>query len=91
MDEYRSAKINPSEHDVLRFPEWQLPLQDLILEFDRAKLREKMQRVEALIYDRLQQLNSGSNGHSAEREAINDAVSILLVIKKDKLDYPDWK
>ena len=91
MDANRPTETNPTDHEVLKFPEWQLPLQDLILEFDRAKLRGKMQRVEALIYDRLQQLNDGNHSHAAEREAINDAVSILRVIKRDKLAYPDWK
>lgn len=91
MDSNRPAEVNPSEQDGLKFPEWQLPLQDLILEFDRTRLREKMQRVEAIIYDRLQQLPQNGDVHVAERDAISDAASILRAIKRDKLGYPDWK
>ena len=74
----------------LKYPEWQAPLQDLILEFDREKLREKIQHVETLIFERFQQLSEGSDGH-AELQAINDAMSVLRIIKRDKLDFPDWR
>ncbi len=91
MQEDKATEPGFAERDGLKFPEWQLPLQELILEFDRPTLHQKMQRVEALIYDRLQQLHNGSDGHTAEREALNDAISLLRVIKRDKLDFPDWK
>lgn len=91
MQEDQPSKSGSLRSEELKFPDWQLPLQDLILEFDRAKLHQKMQWVEALIYDRLQQLHNGSGGHSAEREALNDAISVLRVIKREKLDFPDWK
>ena len=74
----------------LKYPKWQAPLQDLILELDREKLREKIQHVETLIFERIQQLGEGSDGRS-ELQAINDAMSVLRIIKRDKLDYPDWK
>jgi hypothetical protein len=53
----------------LKYPKWQTPLQELILEFDRAKLPEKVQQVEALILERLQQLRRG-NGGNIEIQAI---------------------
>jgi len=74
----------------LKYPKWQAPLQDLILELDREKLREKIQHLETLIFERIQQLGEGSDGRS-ELQAINDAMSVLRIIKRDKLDYPDWK
>ena len=40
--------------EQLKFPRWQAPLQELIIEFDREKLAEKVQKVEALISERLQ-------------------------------------
>jgi len=50
------------------------PLQDLILEFDREKVLERIQKVEeTLIFEPTQQLRQGSDGHS-ERDAINDAL-----------------
>ena len=33
----------------LKFPEWQAPLQDVLLEFDSAKLEQQIHKVEALI------------------------------------------
>jgi hypothetical protein len=74
----------------LRYPEWQVPLREVILEFDREKLRERIQKVETLIFERLQQLSQENDGRT-EQEAINDALSILRVIQRDKLGFPDWK
>ncbi len=37
--------------EELQFPEWQGPLQDVILEFDRERMLKKMQDVEALIFE----------------------------------------
>jgi hypothetical protein len=73
-----------------KYSEWQAPLRDLILEFDRNKLREKIQEVETLIFERLQQLRQESDGRG-ELQAINDALSLLRIIKRDKLDFPDWR
>jgi len=74
----------------LKYPQWQAPLQEAILEFDREKLAGKLQNAEALILERLKELHEGSDGRS-EREAINDALATLRVLKQEKLDYPDWK
>jgi hypothetical protein len=73
-----------------KYPKWQTPLQEAILEFDREKLREKIEKLETSILERLQELQLGTNGHS-EREAINEALSTLRIIKRNKLGYPDWK
>jgi hypothetical protein len=72
----------------LRFPEWQGPLQDLILEFDREKLRGKMQEVEAVIHERLRQVDP-SHDVRGEREALSDGLSILRVIRRDRLGSAD--
>ena len=79
--------MNDSE---LKYPEWQAPLQELILEFDREKLPGKMENVETLIAKRLQQLRDERDG-LAEVQALNDGLAVLRIIKRDKLDYPDWK
>jgi hypothetical protein len=68
----------------LRYPEWQVPLQDLILEFDRVRLSRKMQEIETIIVQRLEELSRKSDSRD-EREALNDALSILRVIKRDRL------
>ena len=74
----------------LKYPKWQAPLQEAILESDGEKLREKVAKMEASILERLQELQHGASGHR-EKEAINDALSTLRIIKRDKLGYPDWK
>jgi len=74
----------------LKYPKWQGPLQEVILEFNREKLAEKLQKVESLVFECLQQLHQGTDGAS-EREALNDALSTLRVLRQEKLDYPDWK
>jgi hypothetical protein len=75
--------------EILKYPKWQTSLQDAILEFDREKLLDKIQKVETTVFERLQELSSDSD-HHGERQAIADAFSTLRVLKKDKLSYPDW-
>jgi hypothetical protein len=67
----------------LKYPEWQTPLQEVMLEFDRERLQEKIQKVEALICERLQQLSHRGDGRR-EQQAINDALTILRIIKREK-------
>lgn len=81
------GKPQAMNEEELKFPEWQAPLQDMILEFDSKKLAEKIQKVEALIFERQQRLGQGSNGR-AEREAIADGLNIIRIIKRDKLGFP---
>jgi uncharacterized alpha/beta hydrolase family protein len=71
--------------EELRFPEWQKPLQDLILEFDREKLAEKVKKVEALIIERDRQLRV-SDSHTDERVALSDALAIIRVLT-DRAKY----
>lgn len=73
--------VNESE---LHFPDWQAPLQEVVLEFDPEKFKEEIEKVEALIRQRIQNL-SPSLDTSAERLAINDALSLLRIIKQDRL------
>jgi hypothetical protein len=74
----------------LKYPKWQAEFQDAIIEFDREKLFEKVQKFETAIFIRLQQLAS-SKDHHAERQAIDDALSTIRVLKKERLSHPDWK
>ena len=87
--EKSNGKRQTMSDEELKFPEWQAPLQDLILEFDPKKLAEKVQRVETVIFERQQQLYQGSVGH-AERAALSDGLNIIRIIKRDKLGFPDW-
>lgn len=82
--------MNLASDGRLKFPDWQAPLQELILEFDSAKLPEKVQKVEAILTGRLHKLSRNSVGH-LEREAIQDALNILRVIKRERPVIPDKK
>ena len=82
MDEMDEVKELP-------YPEWQVPLKEVILESDREKLAEKALKSETQILERLRQLQLSNNGHR-EREAIANGLSILRMIRRDRLDYPDW-
>jgi hypothetical protein len=73
----------------LKYPLWQVPLQDVMQEFSRDKLPVKIQKVEALIFERLQQLQSSNDG-AAERFAISEALELLRTVKHNRLEYPDW-
>jgi hypothetical protein len=68
----------------LPYPEWQRPLQEAILEFDREKLPEKARKVVGLILERLLELQQLNDGHN-ERAAIIDGLRILKTIKCDRL------
>ncbi len=73
----------------LKYPEWQIPLEEAIVEPDLAELRVKVHTVETLIFERLTQLEPTKDG-IAEREAINTSLKILRVVKRERLGYPDW-
>jgi len=72
------------------YPHWQNEYQAAVLELDRTKLSERVAAAEAAIYTRLQQISQNSP-HDPERQAIEDALAGLLVLKRDVLGYPDWK
>lgn len=74
----------------LEYPQWQAPLQEVILEFNLDKLPAKLYRAETLIFQRLQQLQLNHN-HSGERRAINDALETLRTVKRERLQFPAWE
>ena len=73
----------------LPYPQWQVPLQEVILEFDPEKLTEKVLQAEDVIFERLRELRPSNNGHH-ERDAISYGLILLKMIKRDRLGYPDW-
>lgn len=74
----------------LEYPKWQAPLQAAILEFNLDRLPAKIYRVETLIFERLQQLELSNDG-AGEHRAINDALELLRTVKRERLQFPDWK
>jgi hypothetical protein len=74
----------------LKYPAWQVPLQDVILEFNLERLPGRIQQVETLIFERLQELQLSNDG-AGERQAINDGLDLLRTIKRERLDFPEWQ
>jgi hypothetical protein len=72
------------------YPEWQPEYQAALLEFDPKQVIERVKEAETAIFNRLQVL-SGSNDSHAERQAIEDALAGLRVVKRDNLGFPDWE
>jgi hypothetical protein len=73
----------------LHYPEWQRPYQTALLELDPKSLAERIAETETAIFKRLQQLSESQDGQ-AERQAIEDAISALKILKRDSLNFPDW-
>jgi len=82
--------MTTSDLPSLRYPEWQRPYQAALLEGDPKKLAEHVWEAEAAIFQRLQKLNTSQDGR-AERDAIQDALNGLKVLKRDMLEFPDWE
>ena len=72
------------------YPEWQHEYQAALLELGNEKLRERVGAAETAIFNRLQAISEGSN-HTAERQALEDALASLRVLKRDNLGFPDWE
>jgi hypothetical protein len=73
----------------LKFPEWQEPLREAILERDPKQLAEKTQEVETLIRERLQQLRMNDEARNANRsveeQALVDALSVIRIVLRDRV------
>jgi hypothetical protein len=74
----------------LKYPDWQIPFRDALLEFDKNKLKERLTEVEMAIFNRQQALSRSSDSRE-ERQAIEDALATLRVLKRDSLGFPDWE
>ena len=72
------------------YPEWQAEYQAALLELDPKRLFERVTAAETAIFNRLQAISHTLDGH-AERQAIEDALSSLRVLKRDNLGFPDWE
>jgi hypothetical protein len=72
------------------YPPWQNEYQSALVELDREKLPERIAAAETSIYKRLQQISQGSD-HQGERQAIEDALANLRVLKRESLGFPDWE
>ena len=67
------------------YPEWQNKYQVALLELDRKKLLERVTAAETAIFNRIQAI---SPEHIAERQAIEDALANLRIIRRENLGLP---
>jgi ribose 1,5-bisphosphokinase PhnN len=65
----------------VRYPKWQPQLTAAINETDPARLLERVREVEEIFSRRLDRI-SGSRSHSAEIQAIEQAMDVLEVLKR---------
>ena len=71
------------------YPEWQPEYQAALLELDSEKLPKLVVAAETAIFKRLQAIVQSSD-HQPERQAIEDALATLRVLKRNNLGFPDW-
>jgi hypothetical protein len=69
--------------EQLKYPQWQIALQDLIHEVHREKINEKADKVKALIFERFQQLDKEGDSE-AEWQALKAALTIVQIIMGDQ-------
>jgi hypothetical protein len=77
-----------SPSSKILYPEWQAEYQAALLELDPKTLFERVTAAETAIFNRLQAISHNSDGH-AERQAIEDALAALRVLKRGGLGFPD--
>ena len=65
----------------LRFPLWQHPLQEAMLELDHEKATRKIQHAETLVSLRFLEVQNQPN-YQEERQALTDALSLLRILKR---------
>jgi len=65
----------------LKYPNWQLPYSDALVELDRNVLAEKIQKAETVIRERLQAIQR-NNSDGDELQALADALSNLNALKR---------
>jgi len=66
----------------LLYPEWQVEYTKALLELDPSKLRDLLSAAEAAISKRVQAL-AGDTNHQQERQAIQNALHTLQVLRQD--------
>jgi hypothetical protein len=83
------ADPNSSSPEIL-YPEWQREYRAALMELDPKKMLERVTGAETAIFKRLQTISRSADNH-AERQAIEDALTGLRVLKRENLGFPDWQ
>ncbi len=68
--------------DDLKYPEWQEPFRQALLEANRKKLNERLSWVETAIVKRMDAILDNP-AHRDECQAIRDALSTIRILKRE--------
>jgi hypothetical protein len=68
-------------------PYWEFLFHDFVMQTDPAKIKARLDPLEAAIHQRMQELASTPDSDT-ERRAIDAACNKLLEIKTQKIGYP---
>jgi hypothetical protein len=68
--------------------DWQTLYIAAMTEADKTQIPARVNEAEAAIFNRLQVLSSVKN--CEERTALDDAIRGLWVLKRERLNFPDW-
>jgi hypothetical protein len=68
----------------IRFPEWQQAYEAAILEMDRIVVSNRIAEAETAILKRLEKIRLSAI-HEAERQAIQNAIFMLHIVKQEEL------
>ncbi|HXN24797.1 MAG TPA: hypothetical protein VOA41_18850 [Candidatus Dormibacteraeota bacterium] len=74
----------------LRFPTWQKPYLEALVELDLKTLSQRIAAAESAIFLRCRALAVNPDGQQ-ERQALDDALFSLRCLKRQKLKFPDWE
>jgi len=66
--------------ELLKYPQWQKPLMEAILEFDSERLSVKVRTLEKAMHARFDALSGSHN--SRERQALADGLATLGILKE---------
>jgi hypothetical protein len=77
-----------SPSSKILYSEWQPAYLAALVELDPKTLFERVMVAETAIFNRLQAI-SHSSDDPAERQAIENALASLRVLKRDSLGFPD--
>ena len=83
-------RLGSDDDGVIKYPDWEKPVQEAVVEVDKDKLKSQVGAAETAIFNRLQAI-SRSPDHAAEHQAIADALALIRVLKRDALDFPEWE
>jgi len=69
----------------LKFPEWQTPYVEALVETDQRKLVQRVDLAEMAILSRLEPIQSSSD--RVEKQAIEDALNGLTILKRETAEF----